>query len=253
MAETFSSILITGASSGIGAALALHYAAPGIRLVLHGRDAGRLDAVAADCRAKGATVETTRFDVTSRAAAAEAIAAADAAQPLDLVIANAGIGSGGRDDGHDNTVAIFDTNVGGVFNTLYPALAAMRPRGRGTVALMSSLASFRGLPGGAAYGASKAAVRVLGEGLRGEYLKDGINISVITPGYVVSPLIDRNSHRMPFLMPAERAAGIIARGLARGRARIGFPRPMLWTIVFFGALSPNFVDRWILRVPRKQS
>jgi short-subunit dehydrogenase len=252
MTETFSSILITGASSGIGAALAQHYAAPGVRLVLHGRDADRLDAVAADCRAKGATVETTRFDVTSRDAAAEAIAAADATQPLDLVIANAGIGSSGRDDGHDNTVTIFDTNVGGVFNTLYPALAAMRPRGRGTVALMSSLASFRGLPGGAAYGASKAAVRVLGEGLRGEVLKDGINISVITPGYVVSPMTDRNSHRMPFLMPVEKAAGIIARGLARGRARIGFPRPMLWAAVIGSILPQNFADRWILRVPRKQ-
>ncbi|MEI9981958.1 MAG: SDR family NAD(P)-dependent oxidoreductase [Aliidongia sp.] len=118
---------------------------------------------------------------------------------------------------------------------------------------MASLASFRGLPGGAAYGASKAAVRVLGEGLRGEYLQHGVKIAVIAPGYVVSPMTDRNSHAMPLLMPAERAAAIIARGLARGHARIGFPRPMLWTVLLISILSPNFVDRWLLRVRQKRA
>ena len=251
MTETFSSILITGASSGIGAALARHYAAPGVRLVLQGRDAARLETVAADCRAHGAEVENAIFDVTDRAAAAAAIGQADAARPLDLVIANAGIGSG-TGDGQDATLAIFETNVGGVLNTLYPALAPMRARGRGTIALMSSLASFRGLPGGAAYGASKAAVRILGEGLRGEVLKDGVRISVITPGYVVSPMTDRNDHAMPFLMPTHRAAAIIARGLARGRARIGFPRPMLWTVLLASIMSPNFTDRWMLGIREKK-
>ena len=251
MTETFSSILITGASSGIGAALARHYAASGIRLVLHGRDAERLEAVAAECRAQGAAIETTLFDVADREAAAEAVGALDAVQPLDLVIANAGIG-GGTEDSHDNTLAVFQTNIDGVLNTLYPALDAMRRRGHGTIALMASLASFRGLPGSAAYSASKAAVRTLGEGLRGENLKHGVKIAVICPGYVVSPMTDRNTHAMPFLMPAERAAGIIARGLARGHARIGFPRPMLWTVVTLTAISPNFVDRWLLRVPREQ-
>lgn len=251
MTEQFSSILITGASSGIGAALARHYAAPGIRLVLHGRDAGRLDAVAADCRSKGATVETTLFDVTDRTAAAAAIAAVDRARPLDLVIANAGIG-GGSDDSHDSTLSILETNLGGVLNTVYPALAALRPRGRGTIALVSSLAGFRGLPGSAAYSASKAAVRALGEGWRGDYLKDGIKISVIAPGYVASPMTARNQHPMPFLMSGERAAAIIARGLAAGRARIGFPRPMLWGVLLLTMLSPNFADRWIFRLPQKR-
>jgi short-subunit dehydrogenase len=251
MTEHFSSILITGASSGIGAALARYYAAPGIRLVLHGRDAGRLDAVAADCRTKGAAIETTRFDVTDRTAAAEAIAAADRTLPLDLVIANAGIG-GGAEDHHDNTLAIFETNLGGVLNTLYPALAALRPRGHGTIALVSSIAGFRGLPGSAAYCASKAAVRVLGESLRGNYLKDGIKISVIAPGYVVSPMTARNRHPMPFLMSGERAAAIIARGLSAGRARIGFPRPMLWGALLLTVLSPNFADRWIFRLPHNR-
>jgi NADP-dependent 3-hydroxy acid dehydrogenase YdfG len=117
MTESFASILITGASSGIGAALARHYAAPGVRLVLQGRDAARLETVAADCRAAGAEVANAIFDVTDRAAAAAAIGQADAARPLDLVIANAGIGSG-TGDGHDATLAIFETNIGGVLNTL---------------------------------------------------------------------------------------------------------------------------------------
>jgi NADP-dependent 3-hydroxy acid dehydrogenase YdfG len=251
MTETFASILITGASSGIGAALARHYAAPGIRLVLQGRDATRLETVATACRAAGATVESAVFDVTDRAAAAAVIAAADTARPLDLIIANAGIGSG-TDDGQDATLAIFETNIGGVLNTLYPVLAPMRARGRGTIALMSSLASFRGLPGGGAYGASKAAVRILGEGLRGDYLEDGVRISVITPGYVVSPMTNRNGHAMPFLMPADRAAAIIARGLARGKARIGFPRPMLWAVLLASIMSPNFTDRWLLGVREKK-
>jgi short-subunit dehydrogenase len=248
MTDSFSSIFITGASSGIGAALSAHYAAPGIRLVLHGRDAGRLAAIAETCRAKGAAVETLSFDVVDRPASAAAIAAADAAQPLDLVIANAGIGGGA--DSQDDTLGVFDVNFGGVLNTLYPALAAMRPRGRGTVALVSSLASFRGLPGSAAYGASKAAVRLLGEGMRSEYLRQGIKISVILPGFVVSPMTARNTAAMPLLMPAERAAAIIARGLAQGKARIGFPRRMLALVQFLMTLPPDFVDRYFLGTRR---
>ncbi|MEI9981957.1 MAG: SDR family NAD(P)-dependent oxidoreductase [Aliidongia sp.] len=122
MIENFSSILITGASSGIGAALARYYATPGVRLVLQGRDSARLETVAADCRAKGASVEAALFDVTDRAAVSAAIAAVDASHPLDLVIANAGIGSG-TGDGQGATLAIFETNIGGVLNTLYPRSA----------------------------------------------------------------------------------------------------------------------------------
>jgi short-subunit dehydrogenase len=249
MTENFSSILITGASSGIGAAIAAHYAAPGIRLVLHGRDVGRLAGIAEACRTKGAAVETLSFDVVDRPACAAAIAAADATQPLDLVIANAGIGGGGADS-HDGALEVLGVNFGGVLNTLYPALAAMVPRGRGTVALVSSLASFRGLPGSAAYGASKAALRVYGEGLRSEYLRQGIRICTILPGFVVSPMTARNTSAMPLLMPAERAAAIIARGLAQGKARIGFPRRMLLLVQFLMMLPPDFVDKHLLGTRR---
>ncbi|HVJ55762.1 MAG TPA: SDR family NAD(P)-dependent oxidoreductase [Aliidongia sp.] len=249
MPESFSSILITGASSGIGAALAGHYAGPSIRLVLHGRDSDRLDAVALACRTKGAEVETARFDVIDREACADAVRNADAIRPLDLVIANAGIG-GGNAETSDAVLKVMEVNFGGVLNTLLPALDAMAPRRRGTVALVSSLASFRGLPGGAAYGASKAAVRLLGEGLRAPYLQRGLKISVVLPGFVISPMTARNTNAMPLLMPAERAAAIIASGLAQGKARIAFPRRMLALTYLLMMLPPDFVDRYMLGIRR---
>ncbi len=158
MTRAFASILITGASSGIGAALAQHYAAPGIRLALQGRDRVRLDAVAAACRGRGAAVATAVLDVTDHAALAAWIAAMDDAGPLDLVVANAGIsgGSSGAAEGEAQARRIFAVNVDGTLATLYPALARMRRRGTGTIALMSSLAGFRGVPGAPAYTASKA-------------------------------------------------------------------------------------------------
>lgn len=246
-------ILITGASSGIGAALAREYAATGRRLALTGRDAGRLAAVAEACRAQGAEVATQCLDVTEAAPLAAWIAAEDEARPLDLVIANAGISGGTGRGGESEAQArhIFQINVDGVLNTVQPALARMRPRGRGQIALMSSLASFRGFPGAPAYCASKAAVRVWGEALRGELLHEGIGVSVICPGFVASPMTAVNDFRMPFLMPADRAARIIRRGLARNRARIAFPFPTYFSAWLLGGLSPALTDRLLARLPAK--
>ncbi len=160
-------LLITGASSGIGEALALVYAAPGIKLALCGRDFSRLEAVSAACRAKGAEVSARALDVTDEAAAAAWIESEDQAKPLDLVIANAGIAiSSPRGETLPQAKEIFAINIGGVVNTVYPAIALMETRRRGQIAIVSSLASFRGFAMAPAYCASKAAVRVLGEGLR---------------------------------------------------------------------------------------
>lgn len=253
MAKNFRNILLTGAGSGLGAALARRYAASGVRLVLVGRDETRLAQVAADCIARGATVERASIDVTDRAALAAWIVASDEAQPLDLVIANAGIsgGTSGLGESDDQSRQIFAINLDGVLNTIEPILPRMRRRGSGTVALMSSLASFRGLPGAPAYGASKAAVRVLGEALRGDYLPSGVTVSVICPGFVVTPMTARNRFHMPFLMSAERAAGIMVRGLAEGRARIAFPWPMYALARLIAALPTPLIDRVVARLPRK--
>ena len=212
-------ILITGASSGLGAALAISLAAPGIRLSLTGRDNSRLSGIAATCSTLGAQAVTSVFDVTDADAAKSCVDTADDAFPLDLVIANAGI-SAGTGRGGETAIqarAIFAVNVNGVANTILPTISKMRPRGHGQIAIMSSLAGFIGFPGAPAYCASKAAVRVWGESLRGELAGSDIGVSVICPGFVRTPMTDRNPFPMPFLIGPEKAARIIVSGLARNQ------------------------------------
>lgn len=246
-------IFITGASSGIGEALALSYAAKGIRLLLSGRDAGRLAEVAGRCRDQGADVVTTLVDVTDRVTLGAWITARDAEVPVDLVIANAGIsaGTGGGVETEAQARAIFATNLDGVLNSIHPLIPAMVVRGRGQIALMSSLASFRGMAGAAAYCGSKAAVRVYGEALRGDLARHGVDVSVICPGFVVSRMTAVNRFPMPFLMDADRAAGIIRRGLAVGKGRVAFPFPTYAVSWLLGVLPPGLVDMILARAPRK--
>lgn len=247
------SILITGATGGLGAALARAYAAPGVHLALTGRDSARLQVTTDGCRALEAAVTSEVIDVRDRAALADWIAAVDAVAPLDLVIANAGVsaGTGGGGETHEQAQRIFAVNVDGVVNTVLPAVALMRRRGRGQVAVMASLAAFRGFPGAPAYCASKAAVRVWGEALRGELHADGIGVSVICPGYVRTPMTAVNDFPMPFLMDAERAAAIIRRGLARNKARIAFPWPMYALVRLVAGLPSAITDPLLRRLPKK--
>ncbi len=247
------SVAITGASSGIGEALARLYAAPGVTLALAGRDAGRIEAVAAACRETGAEVVAATLDVTDMAATAAWIAAAEARAPLDLVIANAGISGGSGAGGEDaaQTRDIFAVNLAGVVNTVMPAVASMRARRRGQIAIVSSLAGYRGLPGAPAYSASKAAVKAWGEGLRGALRDEGIKVSVICPGFVTTRMTAHNTFPMPFLMSAERAAAIIRRGLARNRGLIAFPPPMAAMTWLFGALPGWLADPLTRALPAK--
>jgi len=247
------SLLLTGASSGIGEELALAYAGPGVSLALGGRDTARLAAVAAVCTQKGAQVRSDVIDVADRAAVERWIDTVDAARPIDLVIANAGIGAG-TDEGHEDerqTRGIFAVNLDGVLNTVLPLIPRFVERRRGQIALMSSLASFRGFPGAPTYCGSKAAVRVWGEGLRGDLAPDGVEVSVICPGFVESRMTAKNKFPMPFLMTAERAAGIVRRGLAANRGRIAFPWPMYAATWFLAGLPPFLIDRLLARFPRK--
>ncbi|MBM3647606.1 MAG: SDR family NAD(P)-dependent oxidoreductase [Alphaproteobacteria bacterium] len=239
--KNFTNIVITGASSGIGAALAHEFAAPGAVLALTGRDAGRLEAVAADCRAKGATVVAGRVDVVDRAAFATFLTAFDDAHPVDLVIANAGISIDKDNSSLDDFSVIrktFDVNVGGVLNTVEPLLPRLTARKRGQIGIVSSLAGFIGLPYSASYNASKAAIRVWGESIRYVLKKDGIGVSVICPGFVESPMTASAPFPTPFLMPAARSAKIIRRGLARNQARIAFPVPTK-AAVWLGQVLPG--------------
>ncbi|MEA2780805.1 MAG: hypothetical protein QOK29_2349 [Rhodospirillaceae bacterium] len=247
------SILITGASSGIGAALARLYAAPGVHLAISGRDSARLADVAAACQVAGAEIDAAAVDVTDRTTMKSWLLALDARRPIDLLIANAGISAGtaGGSESADQTRQVFAVNLEGVLNTVLPLLPAMQQRGRGQIALMSSLAGFRGFPGAPSYCASKAAVRIWGEALNGDLKPFGIGVSVICPGFVRSRITARNAFAMPLLMDTERAARIIRRGLARRRARIAFPGPTYAAAWLLGALSPSLVDPLLRRLPKK--
>jgi short-subunit dehydrogenase len=269
------SILITGASSGLGAALATLYAAEGVTLFLGGRHRPRLDNMAEACRANGAEVDTALIDVTDRDAMADWLARADARRPLDLVIANAGIsggtggdgstdggtlGSAGKIESGEQARRIFAVNVAGAMNTVLPTIDLMRAHPKrahghgwikGQIAIMASLAGFRGMPGAPAYCASKAAVRAWGEGLRGTLASDHIELSVICPGFIRTPMTAVNPFRMPFLMDAEPAAAIIRKGLAANRSRIAFPFPLYALVWLMAALPPSLTDRFLMRLPGK--
>jgi len=224
--KTFSSIVLTGASSGIGEALALDYAAPGVALALTGRDPERLGTVVAACRAKGATVVAETIDVTDRERFLPWLTAFDEAHPVDLVLANAGISIDKDNSSLDDFSIIrktLDVNINGVLNTVEPLIHPMMTRKRGQIGIVSSLAGFIGLPYSASYNASKAAVRVWGESIRYVLKKDGIGVSVICPGFVVSRITAEAPFPMPFMMTASRASSIIRRGLAANKPRIAFP------------------------------
>ncbi len=247
-------VLITGASSGIGAALAEAYAGPGVRLTLGGRNRERLDAVAERCRERGAEVETGVIDVDAHEAMQAWVEAADRARPLGLVIANAGISAGTGSGAESDAQArdIFATNLAGALNTLQPAMAAMQTRGRGQLAVISSLAAFRGFPGAPAYCGSKAAVRVWAEAMRPHLAAQGVGISVVCPGFVRSRMTAVNDFPMPFLMDAEKAARIIRRGLARDTARISFPWPLAAAVWLLAALPPAWTDWAMTKLPEKR-
>lgn len=250
MTETPRSLLVTGASSGIGEALASRYAAPGVTLGLAGRDGDRLAAVAAACRAKGAAVESAVLDVTDRDGMRAWIERLDDQAPLELVVANAGISAGMGRAREEEAAArrVMAVNVDGVLNTVYPALPRFLARRRGQIALVSSLAAFRGLPTAPAYSASKAAVKALGEAWRLQLAADGVRVSVICPGFVTTRMTAKNKFPMPFLMSAERAAEIIARGLARDRGRIAFPIPTAAASWLMGALPWRLSDALVRRL-----
>lgn len=238
-------ILITGASSGIGAALAHDYATQGITLILIARNETRLEEVATACRAKGAEVITASIDVCEKEKLAAFINEADAQRPIDLAIANAGIADADPDQ-------VFAVNLQGVLNTVHPLLPRMAKRGRGQIALMSSLAGIRALPSSPAYSASKAAVRFYGDALRGEMKPQGVHVSVICPGWITTPLTDKNDFPMPFIMPVERAAGIIIHSLSQKKARIAFPHTLYIALRILDSLPLFASDALFARLPKKQ-
>lgn len=243
--------MITGASSGIGEALALEYAENGIILYLSGRDRERLNAVKSKCIEKGADAHEKIIDVTNENEMSDWIKNLG---HIDLVIANAGIGKSLKyqyDLGH-HTKEIFDVNVGGVFNTVHPAIEKMKERNKGQIALISSLAGYRGMPSAPIYSTSKVTVKAYGEALRGFYHNHGIEINVVCPGFVRSRITDKNNFPMPFFMEAPRAAKIIRKGLEKNKGLIAFPWQMRLALGSAVRLLPEFIlERVFRNIPEK--
>ena len=254
----YCSVLITGASSGIGAALAQELAAPGMTLHLSGRDPGRLAAVADACRARGAATRGTVLDVCDATAMAAWVVEAGR---LDLVVANAGISAGAGEkapEGGAQTRAIFATNLDGVLNTVLPAIAAMRdqPAGadgcRGRIAVVASIAAFVAGSAAPAYCASKAAADAWTVATALRLRREGIAMTSVCPGYIRTAMTAGNRFPMPGLMDADRAARIILRGVAARRIRLIFPWWMGLAARLGGLVPPRLIGAMMARLPAKQ-
>lgn len=233
-------ILITGATGAIGGALAEAYTAPGVELHLHGRNETKLAAIAGRCSSRGAMVLTQCFDLRDTVALHAWLAEVCATAALDLVIVNAGmntdIGPGGEGEPWDEVEALLDINLKASLAMVHGVLPAMRQRGSGQIALVSSLAGYFGLPVTPAYCASKAGIKAYGEALRGWLAPEGIKVNVIMPGYVESPMCEAMPGPKPFLWHPERAASFIRRGLTKDKARISFPFPLNFGTWFLAVL-----------------
>jgi short-subunit dehydrogenase len=253
MSDAPKSIVVTGGGRGIGAALARAYASPGATLLLIGRDATALEAVASECRARGASVDTASIDVSDAAALEAALLAFDARRPVDVLIANAGV-SGGLEDGRRmETFASAQrqirVNLEGAVATVTPLIEPMRARKKGRIVLMSSLAALQPIGDTAAYSASKAGILAWGEALGDFLAPDGVSVTVVCPGFVTSDMSARYLGPKPFEMSADAAAALIRRRVERGTALVAFPWQMV-AAIRVGRMLPRRLLRLILgRVP----
>lgn len=242
-----SSVLITGATGGIGSALAEAYAAPGIELVLHGRNELQLNDLAARCQARGAGVRIGVVDLRDLAGLKRWLSAITGQLPLDLVIVNAGvntnIGPERAGERWEAVEALLEVNVLAAMATVDAVLPAMRKRHRGQIALVSSLAAWYGLPVTPSYCASKAALKAYGEAIRGWLAPEGIHVSVVMPGFVESKMCREFPGPKPFLWTADRAADFIKRGLEKDTARISFPFPLNLGSWLLAVLPPRTSER----------
>ncbi|OVZ64782.1 short-chain dehydrogenase [Pigmentiphaga sp. NML080357] len=244
-------IFITGASSGIGRALAAHYAARGASLGLVGRREPALRELAGSLPGSHRCYP---LDVRDRAALHAAARDFLAGGAVDLVIANAGISTGTLTeemDDFDAFRAVVDTNLVAMVATFEPFVAAMKQAGRGQLAGIASVAGIRGLPGAGAYSASKAAVIAYCESLRNELSPYGIRVSTIAPGYIRTPMTARNPYPMPFLMDADVFAAKAARALDRGVRYAVIPWQMAIVAKLLRLLPDAVYDRLAVRAPRK--
>lgn len=241
-------ILLTGASSGIGAALAIELASYySARIGLIARRAELLDEVAEQVKSAGGEALCLPCDVTDAEAVSAAVARCTSEfGPVTHAIANAGIGETMFVHKADASLIarVMRVNYEGSTNLFAAVLPSMIESGNGHLIGVSSIAGFRGLPGSANYSASKAALSTWLEAARVELKPRGIAVSTVHPGFVATPMTDKNRFPMPFMVPVEKAAKIIVRGIRRKKREINFPWQMV-TVLRLIRLMPSWLyDRF---------
>ena len=248
--EAPATVLITGATGGLGHALAVLYAGPGRTLILHGRDERRLGEVSRACAERGAQVTPIAFDVRDVSGFAARLVQVAAATPIDLAIVNAGVSRANRGDREswDDIEAVLDVNVRAALATVSALLPSMRRRGAGQIALIASLAAYHGMPLMPSYCASKAALKAYGEGMRGWLAPQGVAVNVVLPGFVKTPMSDALPGPKPFMISADDAARRIQIGLARNRARISFPQPLAFGTWLLSVLPAAWSQAMVRRM-----
>jgi len=244
-------LLLTGATGGLGQALATAYAAPGVRLSLTGRDPDRLAALAVTCRNLGARVVTECLDVRDGARLRAWILDTDATCPVTTGIACAGVSHAIGPDGAPEPIEavrqVFAVNTLAVAETASALAERMQARLAGHIGIVSSLGGWHGSPSSPSYSASKAAARIYGEALRGWLAPYGVTVTVISPGFVDSPMSRRYVGAKPWLWEADRAATAIRRGIERGAARVAFPWPLAAGAALVGLLPARLGDTILRR------
>lgn len=237
-------IVITGSSSGIGKALAMEYANENTRLFLFGRSSSRLEEVASICRNNKAEVITITCDVRHEQQMRARIEGICKKHKIDILISCAGISAGtlGTTEVTQQVNQIFATNINGTLNTIMPALPFMIERKHGSIVIISSMAALIGLSSAPSYSASKAAVKTFGDGLRVYLKRFNLQVCVVVPGFIDTPMTKVNKFQMPFKISAYQAAKIIIQGINAKKGLIVFPKSMYFILRLINLLPYPLVD-----------
>lgn len=249
----YENVLITGASSGLGRQLAIEYSKECKNLFVSGRDIKQLEETVKMCNVS-CNVVIKSIDVRDKEEMKNWINdILEKHKNIDLVVANAGV-SGGTSKGAEEEkqiYEIFETNINGVLNTIIPIIPAMKRNRGGQICLISSMASFKGMPSAPSYSATKSCIRVFGEALYNDLKKYNISITTICPGFIKTPLTDKNNFKMPFLMDVQTATKKIIHGIDKKKKFVIFPKIMYYAIKFIDFL-PFGLNDWIFRIMPKK-
>jgi len=246
-------ILITGASSGLGKELAIQLANKDIILFLTARNENRLLETINICKNKGAAVHYKILNIKDKEDIKNWILECDKIHNIDLIIANAGI-SAGTANGNETSnqvYDIFETNIYGVLNTIEPIIPKMINRHKGQIAIISSMSAFIGMPSCPAYSASKACILAYGQALRGHLQNYNINVSIICPGFIKTPLTDKNKFKMPFITTTEKASKKIINGLSKNKGLIVFPLIIYISLKILRILPFSWINYIFSKFPKK--